>query len=93
MTKQILKPLQPFNIHPLLQHQSAALDADRDDYRKAIDLLINNLVNIKDETGEFLLRLEDGRVIDTKAWHGFEWTQGVGLYGMYKVWELSLIHI
>jgi len=89
MTKQILKPLQPFNIHPLLQHQSAALDADRDDYRKAIDLLINNLVNIKDETGEFLLKLEDGRVIDTKAWHGFEWTQGVGLYGMYKVWEMT----
>lgn len=89
MTKQILKPLQPFNIHPLLQHQSAALGADRDDYRKAIDLLINNLVNIKDETGEFLLKLEDGRVIDTKAWHGFEWTQGVGLYGMYKVWEMT----
>jgi unsaturated rhamnogalacturonyl hydrolase len=89
MTKQILKPLQPFNIHPLLQHQSATLDADRDDYRKAIDLLINNLVNIKDETGEFLLKLEDGRVIDTKAWHGFEWTQGVGLYGMYKVWEMT----
>ena len=89
MTKQILKPLQPFNIHPLLQHQSAALDADRDDYRKAIDLLVDNLVNIKDETGEFLLRLEDGRVIDTKAWHGFEWTQGVGLYGMYKVWEMT----
>lgn len=89
MTKQILKPLQPFNIHPLLQHQSAALDADRDDYRKAIDLLIDNLVNIQDTTGEFLLRLEDGRVIDTKAWHGFEWTQGVGLYGMYKVWEMT----
>ncbi len=89
MTKQILKPLQPFNIHPLLQHQSAALDADREDYRKAIDLLIDNLVNIQDTTGEFLLRLEDGRVIDTKAWHGFEWTQGVGLYGMYKVWEMT----
>lgn len=33
-----------------------------------INLLINNLINIKDETGEFLLHLEDGRIIDTKGW-------------------------
>lgn len=32
-----------------------------------IKSLINQLVNIQDETGEFLLRLEDGRVIDTKG--------------------------
>eukprot|EP01042_Synura_sphagnicola_P016877 gene16877-21330_t len=89
MTNQTLKPTHPFNIHPLLQHQSAALDADRDDYLDAIHRLIDNLVNIEDPTGEFLLRLDDGRVIDTKAWHGFEWTQGVGLYGMYKVWEMT----
>jgi hypothetical protein len=29
-------------------------------------------VNIKDETGEFLLTLEDGRVIDTKGWNDWE---------------------
>jgi len=57
--------------------------------RAAIHKLIDNLVNIKDETGEFLLRLEDGRVIDTKGWAGWEWTHGVGLYGMYKYWEQS----
>lgn len=34
--------------------------------------LINCLVNIKDETGEFLLTLEDGRVIDTKGWNDWE---------------------
>jgi len=33
-----------------------------------INLLIKNLVNIKDETGEFLLHLDDGRIIDTKGW-------------------------
>ncbi|KAF0671960.1 hypothetical protein L245_12585 [Salmonella enterica subsp. enterica serovar Worthington str. BCH-4719] len=27
--------------------------------------MTHNLVNIKDETGEFLLRLDDGRVIDS----------------------------
>lgn len=32
-----------------------------------IKLLINQLINIKDETGEFLLKLDDGRVIDTKG--------------------------
>lgn len=47
----------------------------------------HNLVNIKDETGEFLLRLDDGRVIDTKGWAVWEWTHGVGLYGMYHYYQ------
>lgn len=34
--------------------------------------LIDCLVNIKDETGEFLMPLEDGRVIDTKGWNDWE---------------------
>lgn len=55
----------------------------------AVRRLIHNLVNIKDETGEFLLKLDDGRVIDTKGWAGWEWTHGVGLYGILKHWQLS----
>jgi unsaturated rhamnogalacturonyl hydrolase len=51
--------------------------------------LIHNLVHIEDETGQFLLELEDGRVIDTKGWSGWEWTQGVGLYGILKHWQIS----
>ena len=89
MTNQILKPLHPERLPELLRHQTAGLDADRDDYLGAVNRLIDNLVNIEDETGQFLLRLEDGRVIDTKGWHGFEWTQGVGLYGIYKHWEMT----
>lgn len=54
---------------------------------KQIDKLINNLINIKDETGEFLLHLDDGRTIDTKGWAGWEWTHGIGLYGMYKYYQ------
>ena len=46
--------------------------------------LIDNLVNIKDDSGEFLLKLSDGRVIDTKGWNDWEWTHGVGLYGLYR---------
>ena len=30
------------------------------------------MVNIEDETGEFLMTLEDGRVIDTKGWNDWE---------------------
>ncbi|MDN3556546.1 glycoside hydrolase family 88/105 protein [Halomonas maura] len=48
---------------------------------------ITNLINIKDETGEFLLHLDDGRTIDTKGWAGWEWTHGIGLYGIYKYYE------
>ncbi|KAJ7507574.1 glycoside hydrolase family 105 protein [Mycena galericulata] len=56
---------------------------------KHIRNLINCLVNIKDETGEFLLTLEDGRVIDTKGWNDWEWTHGIGLYGLLKFHEIT----
>ena len=89
MSNQTLSPTDSSRIHPLLAHHAAALGLDRRDIQDAIQRLIHNLINITDPEGKFLLRLDDGRVIDTKSWHGFEWTQGVGLYGIYKVWELS----
>lgn len=52
-----------------------------------INKLVDNLVNITDETGEFLLRLDDGRVIDTKGWAGWEWTHGIGLYGIHQYYQ------
>lgn len=51
--------------------------------------LINCLVNITDESGEFLMTLPDGRVIDTKGWNDWEWTHGIGLYGLWKFYEIS----
>lgn len=54
-----------------------------------IDRLINNLVNIKDESGHFLLKLPDGRIIDTKGWNDWEWTHGIGLYGLYQYHDLT----
>jgi len=59
----------------------------REDVLAAIARLIDNLVNLKDETGEFLLYLEDGRVIDTKGWNDWEWTHGIGLFGIYRYFE------
>ena len=41
--------------------------------REKVTLLIDNLVNIKDETGEFLMPLADGRIIDTKGWRDWEY--------------------
>ncbi|MGC6498966.1 MAG: glycoside hydrolase family 88/105 protein [Henriciella sp.] len=57
--------------------------------RDTIDLLIHNLVHIEDESGEFLLKLDDGRVIDTKGWNDWEWTHGVGLYGLLQYWQYT----
>ena len=62
---------------------------DAQEIERTIHLLISNLVDIKDVSGEFLLRLDDGRVIDTKGWNDWEWTHGVGLYGIYRYYEQS----
>ncbi|WP_431224542.1 glycoside hydrolase family 88/105 protein [Serratia sp. L9] len=59
----------------------------RSELKGLIHQVTENLVNIKDMTGEFLLRLDDGRVIDTKGWAGWEWTHGIGLYGIYQYYQ------
>jgi unsaturated rhamnogalacturonyl hydrolase len=51
--------------------------------------LTDNLVNIRDDGGRFLLKLDDGRVIDTKGWNDWEWTHGVGLYGLLGYHRLT----
>jgi unsaturated rhamnogalacturonyl hydrolase len=55
----------------------------------AIQLLTHNLVHITDTTGAFLLKLDDGRIIDTKGWDGWEWTHGIGLYGLWHYYTLT----
>ncbi|KAL2753998.1 glycoside hydrolase family 105 protein [Sodiomyces alcalophilus JCM 7366] len=69
----------PAEVHGL---QSAEIHAK-------VKKLIHELVNIKDATGEFLLKLDDGRIIDTKGWNDWEWTHGIGLYGIWKYYELT----
>jgi unsaturated rhamnogalacturonyl hydrolase len=61
--------------------------ASRARIKDLVGRLTTNLVNITDETGEFLLRLDDGRVIDTKGWAGWEWTHGIGLYGIWQYYD------
>ncbi|THH01840.1 hypothetical protein EW026_g898 [Hermanssonia centrifuga] len=83
----------------------ANINPQRVEVLKTIQSLVNCLVNIKDETGEFLMTLEDGRVIDTKGWNDWEWTHGIGdtssfaniarvniypgLYGLLKFHEIT----
>lgn len=55
----------------------------------AIQRLINQLITLKDETAQYLVHLSDGRIIDTKGWDGWDWTHGVGLYGIWKYYEAT----
>jgi len=71
---------------PSIQHSIKAIATD---VHTAIKSLIYNLVNITDTSGEFLLKLEDGRIIDTKGWHDWEWTHGIGLYGIWQYYEMT----
>ena len=64
-------------------------DLTSSEVHRNIGLLTDSLVNIKDETGQFLQKLSDGRVIDTKGWNDWEWTHGIGLYGLYQYYTLT----
>lgn len=79
--------MQVFSVkHSALLRQDERF-IEKNEVTDLINKTIHNLVNIQDETGEFLLHLDDGRTIDTKGWAGWEWTHGIGLYGIYKYYE------
>ena len=59
------------------------------DIHGKIHLLTSNLVNIRDTSGHFSLHLEDGRVVDTKGWNGWDWTHGIGLYGLWQYYTIT----
>lgn len=59
----------PVKHSPLLRQPERFIA--RSELQALIRNVTQNLVNIKDESGQFLLRLDDGRVIDTKGWAGW----------------------
>ncbi|WP_106475701.1 beta-galactosidase BglB [Phytohalomonas tamaricis] len=77
--------IYPVKHSPLLRQEERLLP--RPEMVSLIKKVIENLVSINDESGEFLLYLDDGRTIDTKGWAGWEWTHGIGLYGIYRYYE------
>jgi unsaturated rhamnogalacturonyl hydrolase len=61
----------------------------RQEIEQKIELLIESLVHLNDPSGEFAIPLADGRKIDNKSFNYWEWTAGVGLYGMMKYYQLT----
>ncbi|MCB5953168.1 glycoside hydrolase family 88 protein [Enterococcus sp. BWT-B8] len=55
--------------------------------QEKIALVIENLTTIQDN-GDFFIHFEDV-VVDDKSWNVWNWPQGVGLYGLYKYYELT----
>ena len=62
----------PVKHSPLLRQPERVIA--RNELQALIQKVTHNLVNIKEESGQFLLRLDDGRDIDTKGWNGWGWT-------------------
>lgn len=79
--------IYPVKHSPLLRQPERFIG--REALHQLIQRLVDNLIHITDDSGEFLLRLDDGRVIDTKGWAGWEWTHGVGLYGIHRYFRLT----
>lgn len=52
-----------------------------------IDLLIENLVNLKDASGKYMRVMEDGTQVDQVGFEFWEWISGIGLYGMMKYYQ------
>ncbi|QFH71972.1 glycoside hydrolase family 105 protein [Enterobacter sp. E76] len=77
--------IYPVKHSPLLRQPERIIS--RDELKDLIHKVTDNLIHIRDDTGQFLLRLDDGRVIDTKGWAGWEWTHGVGLYGIWQYYR------
>ncbi|MGS2776983.1 beta-galactosidase BglB [Robertmurraya sp. GLU-23] len=61
----------------------------RHEIEQKIELLIDNLINLNDPDGKYAIPLADGRKIDNKSFNYWEWTAGVGLYGMMKYYKLT----
>lgn len=56
--------------------------------RGYIDRLVQSLSEIKDD-GQLLQFKASGVVVDDKSWNVWNWPQGVGLYGLYKYYQMS----
>ncbi|MFD1670590.1 glycoside hydrolase family 105 protein [Agrilactobacillus yilanensis] len=64
-------------------------DITKTSLTSTVDLLIHNLTHLSDPTGEFSIKVADGSIIDNKSFDYWEWTSGVGLYGMMKYYQLT----
>lgn len=56
---------------------------ERSEIETIIDRLICKLTKISDDSGDFLLTMDDGRKVDDKSWNVWNWPQGIGLFGLF----------
>ena len=61
----------------------------RDEVRTLIDRMIDNLVTIEVTDGKGLWVNPDGTVVDDKSWKEWNWPQGVGLYGIWRNYQIT----
>lgn len=59
------------------------------DIGPTVKKLTQALISTTDAEGAHLVHLPDGRSIHTKAWNGWDWTHGVGLYGLWNYYSLT----
>ncbi|MDR0366510.1 MAG: glycoside hydrolase family 88 protein [Bifidobacteriaceae bacterium] len=77
----------PVADNPLLRAPERFIS--RGDIKELVRRLTDALVNIKEQAGESAIQLDDGRVVDGRSWAGWEWPQGVGLYGIWQYYRLT----
>lgn len=60
--------------------------------KKIIKIILNliySLITLNDKNKKFIIKLPDGRIIDTKSWYGWEWTHGIALYSLYNFYKFN----
>lgn len=63
--------------------------SSHDEIRTLIDRMIDNLITIQVTDAKGLWVNPDGTVVDDKSWKEWGWPQGVGLYGIWKNYEIT----
>ncbi|SPO22157.1 related to unsaturated glucuronyl hydrolase involved in regulation of bacterial surface properties, and related proteins [Ustilago trichophora] len=72
-----------------MMSDTSALNLSSAEASQLVDKLIHKLLHNEDSDGKFLLPLNDGRIIDTKGWNGWEWTHGVALFALFDHYQLT----
>lgn len=71
---------------PRTPSQDMPYDLDTDRLNARLDQLVNGMVGLSD-TGKFNEPNLDGTAGDYISFDGWEWPQGVGLYGLTQLWR------
>ncbi|OXM99486.1 beta-galactosidase BglB [Bifidobacterium vansinderenii] len=68
--------------------ETTAMPITREHLQKLMDAMISNLVSISSKDGDGLWT-QGGVVVDDKSWDVWNWPQGVGLYGLFRNYDVT----